>query len=118
MIDYVNQVSSSAIIKPLNIHKIVSENINGIKKDFVMIELEEYNLKSSRFFHIISKMKTIFFSKNHIHKIKDKKKQYVVLVVLKKKNKKKKIKELITLIIVIFVKSPLLLIQMIYMYLI
>ena len=43
VIDYVNPTSSSAIIKPMNIHKIVSENINGIKTDFVMIELEEYN---------------------------------------------------------------------------
>ena len=43
VIYYVNPVSSSAIIKPMNIHKIVSENIDGIKKDFVMIELQEYN---------------------------------------------------------------------------
>lgn len=43
IIDYINPTSSTTIIKPMNIYKIVSENINGIEKNFVMIDLEEYN---------------------------------------------------------------------------
>lgn len=43
IIDYINPTSSTNLFKPMNIHKIVSETIDGIKKDFVMIEFEEYN---------------------------------------------------------------------------
>ena len=43
IIDYINPISSTNHIKPMNIHKIVSEIVDGIKKDFVMIEFEEYN---------------------------------------------------------------------------
>jgi hypothetical protein len=43
LIDFINPTSNSAIIKPMNIHKIVSEVIDGVKRDFVMIDMEEYN---------------------------------------------------------------------------
>jgi hypothetical protein len=43
IVEYVNPTSSTNLFKPMNIHKIVSETVDGIKKDFVMIEFEEYN---------------------------------------------------------------------------
>ena len=43
IIDYINPTSSTNLFKPMNIHKIVSEVINGVKRDFVMIDFEEYN---------------------------------------------------------------------------
>ena len=43
IIDYVNPTSTTIFFKPMNIYKVVSEIIDGVKKDFVMIEFEEYN---------------------------------------------------------------------------
>ena len=43
IIDYIDPTSSTNIIKPMNIHKIVSEIIDGVKRDFVMIDHQEYN---------------------------------------------------------------------------
>ena len=43
LIDFINPISSSTLIKPMNIYKIVSEVINDVKRDFVMIDIEEYN---------------------------------------------------------------------------
>ena len=43
IIDFINPASTIALIKPMNIHKIVSEIIDGVKKEFVMIDIEEYN---------------------------------------------------------------------------
>lgn len=41
--DFVNPVSSNPVINPMNIHKIVSEVIDGVNEDFVLINLKEYN---------------------------------------------------------------------------
>jgi hypothetical protein len=43
IIDYIDPTSSTNLYKFMNIHKIVSEVINGVKREFVMIDLEEYN---------------------------------------------------------------------------
>lgn len=43
IIDYIDPASSTNLFKPMNIHKIVSEVIDGVKRDFVMIDYEEYN---------------------------------------------------------------------------
>ena len=43
IIDYIDPTSSTNLFKPMNIHKIVSEVIDGVKRDFVMIDFEEYN---------------------------------------------------------------------------
>ena len=43
IIDYVSPTSTTIFFKPMNIYKVVSEIIDGVKKDFVMIEFEEYN---------------------------------------------------------------------------
>lgn len=43
LIDYVNPTSTTILIKPMNIYKIVNEIVDGIKKEFVMISIEEYN---------------------------------------------------------------------------
>ena len=41
--DYIDPTSSTNLFKPMNIYKIVSEVIEGVKRDFVMIDFEEYN---------------------------------------------------------------------------
>lgn len=43
IIDYIDPTSSTNIIKPMNIYKIVCEIIDGVKRDFVMIDHQEYN---------------------------------------------------------------------------
>ena len=43
IIDYIDPTSSNNIIKPMNIHKIVCEIIDGVKRDFFMIENQEHN---------------------------------------------------------------------------
>lgn len=43
IIEYVNPTSSTSIIKPMNIYKIVSEVVDGVLRDFVMIDFQEYN---------------------------------------------------------------------------
>ena len=43
IIEFVNPTSDIALIKPMNIHKIVSEIIDGVRREFVMIDIEEYN---------------------------------------------------------------------------
>jgi len=43
IIEYVNPTSNTVLIKPMNIYKMVSEIIDGVRREFVMIDLEEYN---------------------------------------------------------------------------
>lgn len=43
IIDFVNPSSNNPIIKHMNIYKVVSEVIDGVKEEFVMINLKEYN---------------------------------------------------------------------------
>lgn len=43
IIDFINPASSNVLIKPMNIYKIVTEVIEGSHRQFVMIDMEEYN---------------------------------------------------------------------------
>ena len=49
LIDFVNPISSSAIIKPMNIYKIVSEITDGIEPEFVHLQSIQHKRNEEKF---------------------------------------------------------------------